>query len=135
MLIPNCVCMYREVPRSSPPHASISWYFLNPISFEAVVYGMQTQTYTPSYKDSITVINATTVIGQGFSSQIPSYTYTDLPGSSSEGVKCLTSVVQVSYCIDLKVVWSLLETTKPYLHADHSLACQLISIDGRAQLP
>ena len=23
MLIPNCVCMYREVPRSSPPHASI----------------------------------------------------------------------------------------------------------------
>ena len=99
------------------------------------MYGMQTETYTPSHKDSITVINATTVIGQGFSSQVASYTYTDLPGSSSEGVKCLTSVVLVSYCIDLKVVWSLLETTKPYLHADHSLACQLISIDCRAQLP
>ena len=96
------------------------------------MYGMQTQIYTPSHKDSITVINATTVIGQGFSSQVASYTYTDLPGSSSEGVKCLTSVVLV---IDLKVVWSLLETTKPYLHADHSLACQLISIDRRAQLP
>ena len=90
---------------------------------------------TESHKDSLTVINATTVIGQGFSSQVASYTYTDLPGSSSEGVKCLTSVVLVSYCIDLKVVWSLLETTKPYLHADHSLACQLISIDRRAQLP
>ena len=59
------------------------------------MYGMQTETYTSSHKDSLTVINATTVIGQGFGSQVASYTYTDLPGSSSEGVKCLTSFVLV----------------------------------------